>query len=740
MKKSTKIIIFLAIILIASIGIFIPVIKDINFGLDLQGGFEILYKIEPLVDGEKLTDRDLDNTYKAIVNRIDTLGVSEPVITIEGKNTLRIQLPGVKDETEAKEIISTIGLLSFRDTNDNLLMTSEILGKNGASADTDPKTLKPIVKLDIKDTDTFYDVTKSISKSSDNRLVVWLDFDAKEDNFKSEESTCGAQSNNRCLSAAYVEEGLSGSSVIIQGNFTKEKVDRLVELINAGSLPTKLVEDSTPHSVSASFGQKTIDKCGIAGLITIALISVLLITKYRFAGLISSISLIVYSLITFLIFNGIGGVLTLPGIAALILGIGMAVDSSIITIERIKDEYKTSIKDASNSGSKMSLSAIIDANLTTFIVALILYIFGESTIKGFATMLMVSIIVTIIAMVAINTALIKAAAKSEIFKDKPVAFFGKTPKKPNLDYVKLNKYALVILGIIITCGIVFTFVNKINFGVDFSGGTSINMASEKSINFDEVLPIVDKYGVSKSDYYVGTTKEGYIKLNKILNEKDANYVSEKLSKLSINTSINEISTMVVKNLTKNAIYSLIIAFVAIIIYVAVRFNFNFGISGLTALFHDVLLIIITFIIFKVEFNFIIIAALLTIIGYSINDTIVVFDRIRENKRIMYKNKIKSKEELKVLMNTSMNDVLTRNIITTITTLIAVLTLVFLGVNEIYTFNLAIFIGLVVGCISSIVFAPNLWRILEARNLNKVTKDKPKKKQEIEEISIKGINS
>lgn len=741
MKKSVKFLITLTIIFAGIILLFIPTIKSIKYGLDLQGGYEILYKIEPLTKENKLTENDLDKTYKAIVDRIDTLGVSEPVITIEGKNTLRIQLPGVKDAKEAKDMISTVGLLSFRDTNDNLLMTSEILGKNGASADTNTQTLKPIVKLNIKDTDKFYKVTKEVSKMTDNRIVIWLDYDENTDSFKEQTDTCGAEENNKCLSAAYVEEGLNSSNVIIQGNFTKEKVNRLVDLINAGSLPTKLVEDSTPHSVSASFGYKTIEKCGLAGIIAIGLISLLLIFKYRFCGLISSISLLLYSLITFLIFNGIGGVLTLPGIAALILGIGMAVDSSIISVERIKEEYKGDLKDAARKGNKMSLSAIIDANLTTFIVALILYIFGESTIKGFATMLMVSIIVTIIAMVAINVFLIKKAAYSEIFKDKPQMFFGRVKEKPKFEYVKMNKYALIVLALIVVSGIIFGFVNKVNFGVDFSGGTSIDMTSEKSIDYDKILPIVNKYDVNEYSNYVGTTKEGYVKLNKILSEKDTKIITEKFNELGINASINEISTMVVKNLTKNAIYSLIIAFVAIIIYVAIRFNFNFGISGLAALFHDVMIIIITFIIFKIEFNFIVVAALLTIIGYSINDTIVVFDRMRENKEKMFKNKLITKEDLKKLVNESMNDVIVRNILTSVTAIISTLTLLFLGVNGIYTFNMAILIGLIAGCLSTIIFAPNLWRILEERNLNKTKKTKVKKyKKEVEELSIKGINS
>lgn len=738
MKKFTKLIILCIVILISCLLIFIPTLKNINFGLDLQGGFEILYKVEPLVDGEELTKNDLNNTYKAIVNRIDTLGVSEPVITIEGNNTFRVQLPGVKDEKEAKEIISTIGLLSFRDTNDNLLMTSEILGKNGASADTNSETLKPIVKLDIKDSNKFYNVTKEISTSSDNRIVIWLDYDSSTDSFASQEDTCGENENNKCLSAAYVSEGLNSSSVIIEGNFTKEKVERLVDLINAGSLPTKLVEDSTPHSVNASFGYKTIEKCGIAGIITILFISILLIFRYRFCGLISSISLILYSLLIFLIFNGLKGVLTLPGIAALILGIGMAVDSAIISIERIKEEYNNNnLSEAYKNGTKRSLSAILDANITTFIIALILYIFGESTIKGFATMLIISIIVTIISMVIINRILIKLAVNSDYFKNKPACLFGVKKETPKFNFKTSNKYALITFIIIFIAGIVFYFVNGINLGVDFSGGTSINMTSNEKIDLDKVETILKDYDLQEYNYYMGSEKEAYAKLNNIVDDAGTEKITTELKSLGIDTSINEISTMVVENLTKNAIYSLLISFIAIIIYIAIRFNFNFGISGLAALIHDVVLIIITFIIFKLQFNFIIVAALLTIIGYSINDTIVVFDRIRENIK-SYKGGVKTKEELTEIMNSSMNDVINRNILTTITTIAAVLSLMILGVNEIFTFNIALLIGLIGGAISSIFFAPNLWLFLESKNIGKIKKKKTL--DEIDEMSIKGINS
>jgi SecD/SecF fusion protein len=730
MKKITKLIILCILTLLITIISFIPTLKNINFGLDLRGGFEILYKVLPLNGNGKVTNEDLNNTYKAIVNRIDTLGVSEPVITFEGDNTLRIQLPGVEDEKEAKEIISTIGLLSFRDTSDNLLMSSDILGKGGASVDTDSQKLRPVVKLDIKDTKTFYEVTTNVSKLSDNRIVIWLDYEDGVDSYNLHKDTCGTEEDTKCLSAAYVEEGLNSSSVIIQGNFTKEKVTRLAELINAGSLPTKLVEDSTPHSVSASFGAKTIEKCGIAGIITLLLITVLLVFKYRLSGLMTSLSLLVYSLLTFVIFNLLGGVLTLPGIAALILGIGVSVDSAIIFIERIKEEYKNKITEAYELGSKESMSAIIDANITTLIIAVILYIFGQSSIKGFATMLIISIVVTAISMLIINRFFIKSLVYNSNLSFK--SLFGNKNKEKNINFVKISKYCLITFAIILLTGVVFYFVRGINFGIDFSGGTNITIVGKEEFDIEEIKDYLKDYNIDEYSYYVGTKKEGYIKLNKIIDEEEKEKILSKYNELGLDVSIDEISTMVSENLTKNAIYSLLISFVAIIIYIAIRFSFSFGLSGLLALVHDVILIVVTFIIFNIQFNFIIIAALLTIIGYSINDTIVIFDKIRSSKK-----KINNKEDLKAVLNESLNKILTRNIMTSITTMFAIISLIIIGVNDIFTFNLAILIGVLGGTISSLIFAPNLWMLLEIRNINKPKKEV---KKELDELSIKGINS
>ena len=331
MKK--HIVSFIICILIVVVGVLCSkrILSKISYGIDLQGGFEILYNIEPLVEGDTLTDDDLENTYKAIVNRIDTLGVSEPVITVEGSNLIRIQLPGVKSEEEARERISTTAVLSFRDTNDKLLFSSDILGRGGAALNQSSQTLQYQVRLDIDDVGKFYEVTKELSQRSDgnNLMVTWLDFDSETDSYEKEKETCGRDGNMKCISAAYVHEGLSSSSVVIEGNFTREEAQNLVDLINSGSLPTKLTEEATPKSVSPSFGEETISKTGLAGIIAFTLIALILIFKYRLSGLIGSVMLFAYLLLVFVVFNGVGGVLTLPGIAALILGIGMAVDSKI---------------------------------------------------------------------------------------------------------------------------------------------------------------------------------------------------------------------------------------------------------------------------------------------------------------------------------------------------------------------------------------------------------------------------
>ena len=740
MKKILKPL--LIVIVIITLGAFLikPTLKNISYGIDLQGGFEILYKIEPLEKGKELTEEDLDKTYTAIVNRIDTLGVSEPVIAFEGNNLIRIQLPGVSNEEEARQRISTTAVLSFRDTNDKLLMTSDILGNNGASLTQDSKSFQYEVKLDIKDTAKFYEVTKKISQrtNGNNMIVIWLDYNEELDSYENEKLTCGKDSNMKCISAASVKEGLDGGSVVIQGNFTKEEAQTLVDLINSGSLPTKLSEEATPKSVSPSFGAETITKTGIAGIITFILISLILVFKYRISGLIGSVCLFVYALLVFIIYNAVGGVLTLTGIAALVLGIGMAVDSIIISNDRIKDELRKGKKliPAVNEGSKSSLKAIIDANVTTLLVGVILYIFGESSVKGFATMLIITIFVTIFACVILYRVLQIMTVKTKVFNDNEKLFIGSVHEVRKFNYVKFAKKPIIVSLSIITIGLIFVLVRGFNFGVDFTGGTQINLSSSEPLNFNKIKEIVKDYDLRDYDTYLNSKTEGYLKLNDTLNEENEIKVKSELKALGIDTSVNEISNLVTNNLTKNAIKALIYSIIAIILYVTIRFNFNYAASGILMLLHDLLITLSIFAIFNISVDFIIVASLLTIVGYSINDTIVVFDRIRDNRNKLYKNKKKlTEEELENLVNVSSNETITRNVWTSITTVTAIITLLCVGLNDILTFNIAILVGLIAGTISSLLIAPKVWMLLERRSM-----DRPEEEDdEPTEMKVKGVN-
>lgn len=740
MKKILKPL--LIVIVIITLGAFLikPTLKNISYGIDLQGGFEILYKIEPLEKGKELTEEDLDKTYTAIVNRIDTLGVSEPVIAFEGNNLIRIQLPGVSNEEEARQRISTTAVLSFRDTNDKLLMTSDILGNNGASLTQDSKSFQYEVKLDIKDTAKFYEVTKKISQrtNGNNMIVIWLDYNEELDSYENEKLTCGKDFNMKCISAASVKEGLDGGSVVIQGNFTKEEAQTLVDLINSGSLPTKLSEEATPKSVSPSFGAETITKTGIAGIITFILISLILVFKYRISGLIGSVCLFVYALLVFIIYNAVGGVLTLTGIAALVLGIGMAVDSIIISNDRIKDELRKGKKliPAVNEGSKSSLKAIIDANVTTLLVGVILYIFGESSVKGFATMLIITIFVTIFACVILYRVLQIMTVKTKVFNDNEKLFIGSVHEVRKFNYVKFAKKPIIVSLSIIAIGLIFVLVRGFNFGVDFTGGTQINLSSSEPLNFNKIKEIVKDYDLRDYDTYLNSKTEGYLKLNDTLNEEDEIKVKSELKALGIDTSVNEISSLVTSNLTKNAIKALIYSIIAIILYVTIRFNFNYAASGILMLLHDLLITLSIFAIFNISVDFIIVASLLTIVGYSINDTIVVFDRIRDNRNKLYKNKKKlTEEELENLVNVSSNETITRNVWTSITTVTAIITLLCVGLNDILTFNIAILVGLIAGTISSLLIAPKVWMLLERRSM-----DRPEEEDdEPTEMKVKGVN-
>jgi protein-export membrane protein SecD/preprotein translocase SecF subunit len=760
MKKNKiatiKTLVILIVLTIGTIFLFKPLMNNVKYGLDLQGGFEVLYEVKP-IDNSKITSSMVNSTYKTIQKRIDVLGVSEPNIILEGKNHIRVQLAGVTSPKEARDILSRTASLTFRDTSDNLLMTSKVLASGGAKLSQDNSGL-PAVLLSVKDKDKFFAVTNKIKDQKDNRIVIWLDYVDGEDSYANEGNNCGSLAKSKCLSSATVSQGFA-SDVIIQGKFSKEEANSLVELINSGSMPTKLTEISS-KTVGAMFGEQSLNKTFTAGIIGTILIIILMTLIYRFAGIISAISLILYAFITFLMFYLIGGVLTLPGIAAMALGIGMAVDSNIITFERIKDELYEgkSLINAFKSGNIRSLTTIFDSNTTTLIVAIILFIFGESSVKGFATMLIINIIITMLIMVYLTRFLIGLFIKNKYFENKTNLFVGVNKKDipdlsnnekrtfnmfKKLDFVKNSIKCISGSAFIIIVGIIITIVTGLNLSIDYKGGSDITIKTDNKLVLKDIKQDIKDLDYKAMDIQM-TTDGAYIKITNELNNKQTDSVEKYFkAKYNANVEVGVVSQVVKKELTINAFYSIIIASIGIIIFISLRFTFNYAIAAIMALLHDVLFVIGMFSIFRLEVSTMFIAALLAIYGYSNNDTIVAFDRIRENLHNLKNNKQNNKQELINIVNNSIRQTLLRSLYTTLATLIPVICLLFFGSNEIFNFNIAMFIGLVVGSYSSIFIASQIWLLFELRSLKKGKKNKKRwfevEDDEIKELEIKGVN-
>ena len=606
--------------------------------------------------------------------------------------------------------------------------------------------------MSVKDKEEFYKVTNKVKDYDQNLIVIWLDYNENEDSYASEGSLCGTEESN-CLSAATVSQGFA-SDVIIQGNFTEEQVENLVDLINSGSLPSKLTEISS-QTVGASFGDNTLQTTFIAGVIGIVLIILFLIAVYHFAGFISAVSMMIYAFLVFLVFWVVGGVLTLPGIAALILGIGTAVDSSIITFARIKDElYKgKSLPMAFREGSKESFSAILDANVTTLLVAIIMFVLGESSIKGFATMQIITVAVIMVTMVGLNRLLLKLFVKTNYFNDKTKLFINvKTEDIPdvskneetkvvpfkNFNFFKYTKQFVGLSIIILVFGVVMFFVQGLNLSVEYQSGSDIAIVTKEDLTEKKLNEDLKKLDLEKRDIEI-TKDETNILVNNVLEgdevDKVTNYFEEKYD---AQTNIGAVSNIVQQELVKNAIISVLLSLLGIILYISVRFKFSYAVGGVVSLFHDVLFIFALFIIFRLQISTMFIAAILAIIGYSINDTIVTFDRIREELANVSEKKM-TKETVWKVTNRAVCETFIRTLHTFLSTLIPIVILIFLGSKEILTFNLAMLFGFIAGAYSSIYIAAVIFAAIEAKNIGKPKKTKVIYTDEYEEKQIKGIN-
>lgn len=432
-KKGHIVAFFLIVALLATLVVttVMGITKEIKLGLDLQGGFEVLYEVHP--EGEEINDDILKSTVTALNQRINVIGVSEPNVNIEGENRIRVQLAGVEDQQTARELLSTEAQLSFRNIEDELVLDGSALKQGGANV-TFSQANQPWVAITLNDAEQFGEATSNIlayaaehgeSPNDPNclrcRLVIWLDYQEGDSYLEEMQKPVEEQ---KYISSPSVRSVLNTNNVQIEGVFTIDEAQFLADVLNAGSLPVKLTEEYS-NSVGAALGEQAMEKTIYAGFIGVALVFLYMIIYYRFMGVISVITLSFYIYLVLVVFNLMNAVLTLPGIAALILGVGMAVDANIITYERIKDELRSgkSTISAFKAGSRRSLSTILDANITTILAAAVLFYYGTMAVQGFAVMLIVSILTSFITAVFGTRLLLGLWVNSRILNKKP-RFFG----------------------------------------------------------------------------------------------------------------------------------------------------------------------------------------------------------------------------------------------------------------------------------------------------------------------------
>ncbi|MFC5558132.1 protein translocase subunit SecDF [Ureibacillus thermophilus] len=745
-SKSRILAFFVAVVvLFGAMGFTIKgVLEDVKLGLDLQGGFEVLYEVQPLKEGQKITHDVVANTTTALSKRIDAFGVSEPSIQVEGENRIRVQLAGIDDQSSAREMLSSTANLTFRDVNDNLLLDGSDLKEGGAAASFDQQN-RPIVTLTLKDAQKFAEITSKISKmpQGENLLVIWMDFEEGKDSYK-EEAT---KADPKFISAASVNQTLNTTDVMISGNFTVEETKNLASILNAGALPVKLTEIYAT-SVGAQFGEQALQSTIFASIVGVALIFIFMLLYYRLPGFISIITLTVFAYLVLLIQNWIGAVLTLPGIAALVLGIGMAVDANILTAERIREEIRVgkSAQEAFKIGTKVSLSAIVDAQLTTLLAAAVLFFFGTSSVKGFATTLMISIILSFVTSVWLSRVLLGLLVKSGKFESP--FFYGVRKSKihdpsegvetldlsTNFDrfaFVHNRKKFYTISLAIIIIGAIMIGIFRLNLGIDFSSGTRVEILTNEPTTQEEMADYLAKIGFAPDELVISgdNSDTAVATYKKDFTQQETLDLKEKVMKdYGHEPNVSTVSPTVGRELVKNAIKALSIASLGIIIYVAIRFEWRMGVGAIASLLHDVFFMVAIFSVLRLEVDITFIAAILTIVGYSINDTIVTFDRIREN--VDHKGEIKTKEELADIINKSLRQTMGRSVNTVLTVIIVVVALLIFGAPAIRNFSIALLIGLITGMYSSICIAAQLWYTLKTREMDKkgTTLKKKEKKQ------------
>ncbi len=667
--------------------------EAINRGLDLQGGCSVVYQIQ----GATVTKDVMDRTINLLNIRVNKMGVSETEVRQEGADKITVEVPGVYDPSVVDQKIGKTGQLKFVGPNGETILTGTDV--KTAVPSTNPDTGKPDVLLTLNSAGAKKFALATQTYLGQN-IDIYLDSDK--------------------VDSATVETVISDGNAEISCTSTDE-AKTLANYISSGSL-TVTLKDVESQTIEATLGSEALPNSVHAGEVGIVIVLLLMFVWYRRPGIMAGIALVLYVVLVLLVFATAGVTLTLAGIAAFLLTVGMAVDANVLMFARIKEELRSgkSIRGATNAGFKNALSSIVDSNINTIIAGVVLYLVGTGSVKGFALTLIIGVLVSLFTALFVTRHLMNWAIDIGIIKE--LKHFGikegAEPKNNALNIVKKAKIWFSISAIVIITGICFMFYHKgLNFGIDFKGGTEVQMSVGKSFNKNDADTIVKKY--VKADKFTTVLANSGQNLN-IDIEKDAistanitkmdNDLKAKFKDSKI-LSVDSIGASIGVDLEKGALTALAISMIAMLLFIAFRFEFKFAISAIIALFHDVLVTLSVYAVLNLTVDTAFVAAILTIIGYSISDTIVIFDRIRENQK---KLRGRTVEEI---ADTSISQTIRRSIYTVTTTLVAI-TCVHIFVPTIRNFTIPLIVGILSGCYSSIFIASPIWVIFKKMSLNK----------------------
>ena len=684
---------------------------DIKLGLDLNGGVSITYQT---VDPDPTSEQMSDTIYKL---QLKAQGYStEAQVYQEGNNRINIDIPGATDANEILAELGEPGTLQFADSTGAVLLTGDDVKNATAGMTNDKGKNEYIIQLTFNESGAQKFADATAANVGKPIFIIY---------------------NDNVISAPTVQEAISGGQASITGLTDYEEATRIASTIRIGALPVQLTELRS-NVIGATLGQEAISTSLKAGAIGLGLVMLFMILVYLLPGFTASIALVMYTGLELVILQAFEVTLTLPGIAGIILSIGMAVDANVIIFTRIKEELGlgNSVEGSIKAGYSKALSAILDGNITTLIAAAVLYLRGSGTVKGFATTLAIGIVISLITALFVTRGLLWCFVQFGATSSK---LYGVRKEIKVIDFIKFRKIAYTASAIVILAGFVFLGMNKasignlFNYDLDFQGGSSTNVTFNEDLSLEEidakVSPIFKEVtggDASVMASKVSGTNEVIIKTRTLTTEERTKLYKDLVDTFSVDENkitTENISGAVSREMKIDAVWAFVIAIICMLIYIWIRFkDIKFASASVLALTHDVLVTVAFYAGLKWAVGSTFIACILTIVGYSINATIVIFDRIRENLADPEK-----KKDVGACVNTAISQTLTRSINTSLTTFIMVIVLYILGVSSIRDFTLPLMVGIAAGAWSSITIAGPLWYDLsnwaKKRRADKLAKEK-----------------